>query len=105
VPEALDPDGFPAEAGRFAAELGLDWSVASVARVERLLRTDRTDAVVIGAGCYVGEVLRREVGGRWGPEGSLLGVGPLAETMPLAKARAGEDLVAYVADVLRYAGS
>jgi hypothetical protein len=104
VPE-LDPAGFVAEAERFAAHLGLDWSVASVERVAMLLRTDRSDPAVIGAGCYVGEVLRRAVGGTWGPEGSLHGLGPVAETMPLAKARAGEDLVAYVADVLRYAAN
>ena len=104
MPDPLDPAGFPAEAARFAAHLGLDFTVASVERVERLLRGDRSDAAVIGAGCYVGEVLRRAVGGTWGSDGSLHGLGPIAETMPLAKARGGEDLVAYVADVLRYAG-
>ena len=104
MPE-LDPAGFVAEAERFAARLGLDWSVASVERVATLLRADRSDAAVIGAGCYVGEVLRRAVAGTWSAEGSLLGLGPVAETMPLVKARAGEDLVAYVADVLRYAAN
>jgi hypothetical protein len=96
---ALDPAGFPLEAERFATHHGLDFSVESVATLPP--RAD--DAAVIGAGCYVGEVLRRELGGTWQADGTLAGVGHVAETSPLAKARAGEDLAAYVADVLTYA--
>ena len=95
----LDPAGFVAEAERFAAHHHLDWSVESVG----LLPALADDAAVIGAGCYVGEVLRRAVGGEWQPDGTLAGVGFVSETQPLAKARAGEDLAAYVGDVLRYA--
>jgi hypothetical protein len=96
---ALDPDGFPVEAERFASHHGLDFSIGSVAGLPAL--TD--DAAVVGAGCYVGEVLRRALGGTWQPDGTLAAVGHVAETSPLAKARAGEDLAAYVADVMRYA--
>lgn len=95
----VDPAGFPVEADRFAAHHGLDFSIASVAALPAL--TD--EASRIGAGCYVGEVLRRELGGTWQADGTLAGVGFVAETNPLAKARAGEDLAAYVADVVRYA--
>jgi hypothetical protein len=96
---SLDPAGFAVEAARFADHHGLDFSVESVASLPAL----RDDASVIGAGCYVGEVLRRAVGGSWQADGSLAGVGFVRETQPLAKARAGEDLAGYVADVLRYA--
>jgi hypothetical protein len=96
---SLDPAGFPVEAARFAEHHGLDFSVGSVASLPAL----KDDAAVVGAGCYVGEVLRRAVGGAWQADGTLAGVGFVSETQPLAKARAGEDLAAYVADVLRYA--
>jgi hypothetical protein len=96
---SLDPAGFPVEADRFASHHGLDFSIESVAGLPPLA----DDATVVGAGCYVGEVLRRELGGTWQVDGTLSGVGQVAETSPLAKARAGEDLAAYVADVLRYA--
>lgn len=100
---SLDPDGFPVEADRFAQMLDLDFTVASVAKVEQALRLHRSDPAVIGAGCYVGEVLRRTLGGRWQDDGTLAGIGNVSETSPLAKALAGEDLVQYVADVVRYA--
>lgn len=100
----LDPDGFPVEADRLAQVLDLDFSVASVEKVAAALRLNRSDPLVVGAGCYVGEVLRRRIGGTWQPDGTLAGVGKVSETSPLAKVRAGEDLVRYVADVLRYAG-
>ena len=96
----IDPAGFPVEAGRVAQALGLDWSIESVARVEAWLAADRTDANALVAGCYAGEVLRRLVGGEWQDDGTITGLGAVAVTMPLAKARAGEDLAAYVTDVL-----
>jgi hypothetical protein len=95
----LDPAGFPVEAERFAAHHGLDFSIGSVARLPAIA----DDAGRVGAACYVGEVLRRELGGAWQADGTLAGVGHVAETHPLAKVRAGEDLAAYVADVVRYA--
>ena len=100
---SLDPAGFPVEADRVAQELELDFSVASGATLQAWLRTNRSDVAVVAAGCYVGEVLRRTVGGTWQADGTLAGVGRVSETAPLAKARAGEDLAAYVGDVLRYA--
>lgn len=95
----LDPGGFPVEADRFATHHGLDFSVESAGRLPALA----DDAARVGAGCYVGEVLRRALGGTWQADGTLAEVGHVAETSPLAKAIAGEDLAAYVADVLRYA--
>jgi class 3 adenylate cyclase len=100
----LDPEGFPVEADRLAVALDLDYSLDSVARVQEWLGQDRADPLVVAAGCYVGEVLRRNLGGTWQADGTLAGVGRVVETFPLAKARAGDDLVAYVADVVRYAG-
>ena len=91
----IDPDGFPVEADRLAAELGIGFDLAGVERVQAALSTNRTDALVVAAGCYVGEVLRRLVGGTWRADGTLTAVGRVAETSPLAKARAGEDLVTY----------
>ena len=99
----IDPAGFPVEADRVAQALGLDWSLDSVTRVEAWLARDRSDATALAAGCYAGEVLRRELGGEWQDDGTITGLGHVAATMPLAKARAGEDLAAYVADVVRYA--
>lgn len=101
--DGLDPEGFPVEADRFAEVLDLDFSVESVAKVQAALKLNRSDPAVIGAGCYVGEVLRRTLGGAWQPDGTLAGLGRVTETSPLAKARAGEDLVAYVNTVLAVA--
>jgi hypothetical protein len=99
----VDPAGFPAEAERLADRLHLDFGVAGVERVQAWVAVQPDDASRILAGCYVGEVLRRALGGEWTADGTLVGVGHVAETAPLAKARAGEDLAAYVADVVRYA--
>jgi hypothetical protein len=96
---SLDPEGFPVEADRFATHHGLDFSLDSVGR----LPVGADDGARLGAGCYVGEVLRRALGGTWQADGTLAGVGHVSQTKPLAKARAGEDLAAYVADVVRYA--
>jgi hypothetical protein len=96
-------EGFPVEADRLAGALGLDWSLESVGRVQAWLATDRTDVNALAAGCYAGEVLRRLLGGTWQDDGTVAGLGHVAVTMPLAKAAAGEDLVTYVADVVRYA--
>ena len=99
----LDAAGFPAEAARLAAALGLDYSVDSMSKVQAWLTSARTDGNALLAGCYAGEVVRREVGGTWQGDGTITGLGHVSVTMPLAKANAGEDLVAYVDEVLRYA--
>jgi hypothetical protein len=96
-------EGFPVEADRVATALRLDWSLESVERLQAWLAADRTDANAMAAGCYVGEVLRRRLGGAWQDDGTVAGLGHVAVTMPLAKAAAGEDLAVYVADVIRYA--
>ena len=99
----LRPEGFAGEGERLAQVLGLDFSVASMAPVEKWLAASRSDANAVLAGCYAGEVVRRVVGGEWQDDGTITGVGHVAVTMPLAKAQAGEDLAAYVEDVVRYA--
>jgi hypothetical protein len=99
----IDPAGFPVEADRVAHALGLDWSIDSVTRVQAWLARERSDANALAAGCYAGEVLRRAFGGEWQDDGTITGLGHVAVTMPLAKARAGEDLATYVTDVVRYA--
>jgi hypothetical protein len=98
----LDPDGFPGEAERLAAELGVGVDLDGLRRVQAALARP-TDALVVAAGCFAGEVIRRSVGGTWTADGSLVGVGAIAETAPLAKARVGEDLVTYVGQVLGWA--
>lgn len=99
----IDPAGFPAEAERLAAELGVALDLDGLGAVEAALQRRRTDALAVAAGCFAGEVIRRSVGGRWTAEGTLEAVGAVVETAPLAKARAGEDLVGYVAQVLSWA--
>lgn len=99
----IDPAGFPAEAERLARALGVDVRVESMPRVQAWLTSARTDANALLAGCFAGEVIRRKAGGAWQSDGTIAGVGHVAVTMPLAKANAGEDLVAYVDEVLRYA--
>jgi hypothetical protein len=100
----IDPAGFPVEADRLAAELEADFTLDGVARVQQALDRKRTEALVVAAGCFVGEVLRRLVGGTWQADGTLVGVGDVAMTAPLAKARAGEDLVTYTRQVVEWAG-
>ena len=101
----IDPEGFPVEADRLAAQLGIGFDLDGVARVQEALAGRRTEALVVAAGCYVGEVLRRLVGGTWAADGTLVGVGQVAETSPLAKARSGEDLVTYAQRVVDIAGT
>lgn len=61
-------------AERFAAAHGgeqLDFSADSLALVDRLLderrraRGGKPAGMIIEAGCYLGEVIRRQLGGRW----------------------------------------
>jgi hypothetical protein len=96
----IDPDGFAVEADRLAAQLGVSVDLAGLERVQAALTARRTEALVVAAGCFAGEVVRRLVGGSWAADGTLTGVGRVAEASPLAKARAGEDLVTFVRRVV-----
>ncbi|MGC1513575.1 MAG: hypothetical protein WA797_11735 [Acidimicrobiales bacterium] len=94
----VDPAGYTAEAERFATAvsgrspgLHLDFTPESVARLDTFMAGPGAmsgDGYVLGLGCYVGEVIRRNVGGAWVAEGTLVEVGSVAETFPLLKARA-----------------
>jgi len=99
----IDPGGFPVEADRLAQQLGVELTLEGLERVQAALAAKRTDAMVVAAGCFAGEVLRRTAGGSWASDGTLVEVGAVAMTAPLAKARAGEDLVTYVRQVLAWA--
>ena len=45
------------------------------------------EALMLGVGCYLGEVIRRHLGGRWNAEGHLEGAGAAVEAFPLQRAR------------------
>lgn len=45
------------------------------------------EALMLGVGCYLGEVIRRHLGGRWNDEGHLEGAGVAVEAFPLQRAR------------------
>ncbi len=69
----------------------LDFTPESVARLDTFMAGPGAmsgDGYVLGLGCYLGEVIRRNVGGAWVAEGTLVEVGSVAETFPLLKARA-----------------
>ncbi len=92
----VEPEGFVAEAERFVADMSarhpnlhLDFTPASTQRLDSLLAesplgTDK--GWVFGLGCYIGEVIRRNAGGAWLPDGTLAGVGNVAETFPILRA-------------------
>lgn len=92
----VDPAGYTAEAERFATAvsgrspgLHLDFTPESVARLDTFMARPGAmsgDGYVLGLGCYVGEVIRRNVGGAWVADGSLVEVGSVAETFPLQQA-------------------
>jgi hypothetical protein len=98
----IDPAGFPVEADRLAAQLGVQVDREGLVQVQAAMARP-TDALIVAAGCFAGEVIRRAVGGTWTADGLLVGVGAVAETAPLAKARAREDLVTYVRRVIDWA--
>jgi hypothetical protein len=62
-----------AQAARMTSEADLDFSVHSLNQVDRTIRRMRREAADIGQvtttlfgfGCYVGEVLVRNIGGQW----------------------------------------
>jgi hypothetical protein len=94
-----------------APGLVLDFSNDSIDALEAWIRagfdppgtTHVSDMFVAGAGCYVGEVIVRTIGGSWSPAGEINHIGVVDATFPLAKAtkrfRTGErhSLVAYYA--------
>jgi hypothetical protein len=79
--------------GDLAPSLVLDLSTDSVAALDAFLATsfdgrqEAPPALVLGVGCYVGEVIRHTLGGAWADDGTLTGVGRVVETFPLKQAR------------------
>lgn len=45
------------------------------------------ESLMLGVGCYMGEVIRRHLGGSWNDEGHLEGAGVAVEAFPLQRAR------------------
>jgi hypothetical protein len=78
--ETLDPHSnceavagaFMAEMNNFTSELALDYSVNSLQRLDAFIakffstsETSVSDTVIYQTGCYLGEVIRRNIGGTW----------------------------------------
>jgi hypothetical protein len=107
--------------GELAPQLRLDYSPASLETLEEFIaaRFDPPgssyvgEALPIGVGCYVGEVVVRNLGGRWQPDGAPVVVdvgGRIKRTYPVQKAHkrfdnGPEDNLAWFYKVVaKYAG-
>ena len=98
------PSPFRDEAATFveimrelAPEVQLDYSPASLQSLEEFIasRFDPPgsafvgESLPVGVGCYLGEVVIRNLGGRWSADGAahVVGVGGVERTYPIGKAR------------------
>ena len=92
---AAEADVFVRVLADLAPELRLDFSLASIDALEAFVATtfdppgsqEIPSSLEMGVGCYLGETLRRALGGRWTAEGHLEGVGAVVETFPLQRAQ------------------
>ena len=92
---AEEADVFVRTLAGLAPDLALDWSLASLDALEAFIAAtfdppgsqEIPQALEMGVGCYLGEVLRRHHGGRWNAEGHLEQVGAVVETFPLQRAQ------------------
>jgi hypothetical protein len=92
------------EAGSFLAlmsemapQLGLDYSVDSLQRLDQFISEHFEppgskvvdENLVTQIGCYVGEVMIRQIGGSWAPEDKpeITGIGDMEAIRPLEKVR------------------
>jgi hypothetical protein len=101
---AAEADVFVRVLADLAPDLRLDFSLASIDGVEAFVARsfdppgsqEIPQSLEMGVGCYLGEALRRSLGGRWSAEGHLEDVGAVVETFPLQRAqkrfREGPDL-------------
>jgi hypothetical protein len=83
--------------GEMAPQIGLDYTIDSLQRLDQFISehfdppgskfVDET--LLVGIGCYVGEVIIRHIGGHWNPEGKpeINEIGPLEAIQPIEKAR------------------
>jgi hypothetical protein len=121
-PEASAPSPFTAQAETFvtimadlAPTLRLDYSPESLTGLDAFIagdfdppgKTPAPDGLQHDVGSYVGEVVRRHVGGRWADDGALVDVGgPVSSVNPIGKARkrfanGPEDSLAWFYETVR----
>jgi hypothetical protein len=114
-----EAETFVAIMADLAPHLALDYSAASIERLEAFIAAtfdppvsrDPGPSLPVGVGCYAGEVIRRTLGGHWNREGrpELNALGPIEAIFPLDKARKRfangpmDSLVAYYSVVAQYA--
>lgn len=121
-----DPAWYGEEAGQFvdimrnlAPDLRLDYTRTSVIALEQFVAatfdppgsTFVGEGLKVGIGCYIGEVIRRTVGGRWDAQGrpQINGIGEVEAIYPVQKVikrftNGPEDsLVHYYDTIVRYA--
>jgi hypothetical protein len=119
---ADQPPPFTAQAETFvtimsdlAPSLRLDFSPESLAALDGFIASDfdpagkspAPDGLQHDVGAYVGEVVRRHVGGRWADDGALVDVGgPVSSVNPIGKARkrfanGPEDSLAWFYETVR----
>lgn len=82
--------------GEVASELRLDYSVESLQRLDHFITENFepagsktiADSLPQGIGCYMGEVIIRNLGGEWSEDDKpeIVGIGPLDPIQPIDKA-------------------
>ncbi|CAG0931393.1 hypothetical protein TFLX_02134 [Thermoflexales bacterium] len=101
-----------------APALSLDYTAQSIQALEQFIAQTFDppgsryvgDSLIIGLGCYVGEVIVRLLGGRWSVEGKpeINGLGQIQAVFPLEKVKkrfqngSEDSLISYWATVERY---
>jgi hypothetical protein len=88
---------FLAIMGEMAPQLGLDYTVDSLQRLENFISEHFDppgskfvgETLPVGIGCYVGEVIIRNIGGHWNLEDKpeINGLGPIEAIYPIEKAQ------------------
>ncbi len=100
-------------------DLPLDYTAESIPALEQFIARQFDppgskyvgENLIIGVGCYVGEVIVRALGGHWNTEGKpeINGIGPIEAIFPINKAKKrfengpADSLVHYFETVARYA--
>jgi hypothetical protein len=123
---AGSPSRFAEEADTFveimrelAPGIRLDYTASSVGLLEQFIAQHFDppgskyvgESLPVGAGCYLGEVIIRTIGGRWNREGKpeINHIGPIQAIFPIQRAverfRSGpaESLVLYLQTVAHHA--
>jgi hypothetical protein len=82
--------------GEMAPELGLDYTVESLQRLDQFIAEHFDppnskhvgETLPVGIGCYVGEVIIRNLGGHWNADGQpeINDIGPVQSIFPIDKA-------------------